>query len=50
MRSIWKEKDMEKSKIIRFKKGGGRKKRVKWRWKGKVIQEVWKFTYLGYTM
>lgn len=39
-----------KTKIIRFRKGGGREKKVIWRWKGKVIEEVKEFTYLGYNI
>lgn len=29
------ELNVEKSKIMRFRKGGGREKRIIWRWKGK---------------
>ncbi|KAL6418256.1 hypothetical protein ACFW04_012239 [Cataglyphis niger] len=39
-----------KSKILRFRKGGGRERKVSWRWKGKVIEEVKEFFYLGYVM
>ncbi|KMQ90927.1 hypothetical protein RF55_9259 [Lasius niger] len=39
-----------KSKIMRFRKGGGRERVVNWRWKGRVLEEVKEFTYLGYTM
>ncbi|XP_071642133.1 uncharacterized protein [Temnothorax longispinosus] len=40
----------EKTKIIRFRKGGGRKKKYDWRWKGKKLEEVKEFKYLGYTL
>ncbi|XP_068994227.1 trichohyalin-like [Neodiprion pinetum] len=36
-----------KSKIMRFRKGGGRRKNIDWRWKGKRIEEVKEFSYLG---
>lgn len=39
---------MGKTKVMRFKEGGGRRKAVKWRWKGKEIEEVKEFTYLEY--
>lgn len=42
------ELNTEKSKV-RFRKERGREK-VKWRWKKKVIEEVKRYTYLGYTM
>ncbi|XP_071650744.1 uncharacterized protein [Temnothorax longispinosus] len=41
---------IEKSKVMRFRKGGGRKKKYDWRWKGKKLEEVKEFKYLGYTM
>src|SRR5580765_4268653 len=44
------ELNVGKSKIMRFRKGGGRERVVNWRWKGKVIEEVKEFTYLGYTV
>lgn len=44
------ELNVGKSKILRFRKGGGREKRLDWRWRGKVIEEFKKFSYLGYTM
>jgi len=37
----------EKSKMLYFRKGGGRRRRVKWMWKGKRIEEVSEFKYLG---
>jgi len=44
------ELNVEKTKIMRFRKGGGRKKKVDWRWKGRRIEEVKEFKYLGYTL
>ncbi|XP_044590795.1 uncharacterized protein LOC123269264 [Cotesia glomerata] len=38
----------EKSKVMVFKKGEGRKKKIDWLWKGFHIEEVKEFTYLGY--
>ncbi|XP_077280504.1 uncharacterized protein LOC143907534 [Temnothorax americanus] len=40
----------EKTKIMRCRKGGGRWKKVSWRWKGRIIEEVRKFCYLGYVV
>lgn len=42
------EVNVGKSKIMRFKRGGGRKKKIRWRWEGKEIEEVREFKYLGY--
>lgn len=42
------EVNVGKTKVMRFKEGGGRRKAVKWRWKRKQIEEVKEFTYLGY--
>ncbi|KMQ91217.1 hypothetical protein RF55_8945 [Lasius niger] len=39
-----------KSKIMRFRKGGGRVGKRTWRWKGKVMEEVKEFNYLGYRL
>jgi len=39
-----------KTKIMRCRKGGGRIKNSDWRCKGKVIEEVKRFQYLGYTL
>jgi len=44
------ELNVSKTRIMRFRKGGGRKKKVRWRWKGRAIEEVKEFTYLGYTV
>jgi len=38
----------EKTKIMRFRRGGGRKRRIKWWWKGKELEEVKEAVYLGY--
>lgn len=40
----------EKTKIMRFRKGRGRMKKVNWRWKGKMLEEVMEFKYLGYML
>jgi len=42
--------NVEKSKMLCFRKGGGRRRRTKWRWKGKRIEEVTEFKYLGYVI
>jgi len=34
------ELNVKKTKIIRFRKGGGRRKKIDWRWKRKRIEEV----------
>lgn len=39
-----------KMKIMRFKKGGSRMKKREWRWRGKRLEEVKEFRYLGYTL
>lgn len=44
------ELNTEKTKIIRFRKGGRRMGKIKWRWKGKRIKEVREFRYLGYVV
>jgi len=36
----------EKSKMLCFRKGGGKRKRIKWMWKGKRIEEMSEFKYL----
>lgn len=40
----------EKTKVMRCRIGGGRKRRVKWWWRGKEIEEVTKYRYLGYVV
>lgn len=42
--------NMGKTKVMKFKKEGERMKEIKWRWKGKRIEEVKEFTYLGYKL
>jgi len=37
----------EKSKMLCFGKIGGNRRRVKWMWKGKRIEEVSEFKYLS---
>jgi len=44
------ELNVDKVKIVRFKKGGGRKGKRNWRWKGKKIEKLKGFTYLGYRL
>jgi len=43
------EVNVEKTKIMRFRRKGGRWKSIVWKWKGKTIGEVKEFKYLGYT-
>lgn len=38
---------MEKTKIMMFRKGDERLSKRNWRWKGKRIEEVTEFKYLG---
>lgn len=42
--------NMEKTKVMRCRRGEGRRKKVNWRWKGKIAEEVNSFKYLGYTL
>ncbi|XP_024883827.1 uncharacterized protein LOC112462336 [Temnothorax curvispinosus] len=42
------ELNVGKTKIMRFRKGGGRDSKRKWRWEGKELEEVKEFRYLGY--
>jgi len=44
------ELNAEKTKIVRFRKGGGREKKREWRWKGRRIEEVKEIKYLGYVL
>lgn len=44
------EVNVEKTKVMRCRKGGGKWKKVVWKWKGEKIEEVRKFRYLGYTL
>ena len=41
--------NVEKSKIMVFRKGRGKKEEAVWTWGTEQIQEVKEFTYLGYT-
>lgn len=40
--------NVEKSKVIKFRKGGRREKRMSWWWKEERIKEVKSFKYLGF--
>ncbi|XP_036148444.1 uncharacterized protein LOC118647508 [Monomorium pharaonis] len=40
----------EKSKMMRFRKGGGRESKRSWWWKGNRIEEVKEYCYLGYVL
>jgi len=40
--------NVEKSKVMRFGKGDGRRRKICWRWEGKKVEEVSEFKYLGY--
>lgn len=44
------ELNTEKSKIMRGRKAGGRKKKIKFTWEGRDIEEVSEFNYLGYML
>jgi len=44
------ELNREKTKVMRFRRGGGRMGRASWRWKGRKMEEVREFRYLGYTL
>lgn len=44
------ELNAEKTKVMKFRKGGGKKRKIEWRWKGKKLEEVRKFKYLGYVV
>lgn len=36
--------------MICFRKGGGRRKTIDWKWEGESIEEVAEFKYLGYVL
>lgn len=36
------------TKIMKFRRGGGREKGIRWWWDGKEVEEVQEFCYLGY--
>jgi len=40
--------NIEKTKMVCFKKGGGRRREKEWKWEGKKIEEVTEIKYLGY--
>lgn len=40
----------DKTKIMRFKRGRGELMKNEWRWKGKGIEEIKEFKYLGYVL
>jgi len=44
------ELNAEKSKIVRFRRAGGRMRERVWKWKGKRIEVVKEFKYLGYVV
>jgi len=44
------EVNVRKTKVMRFRKGGGRLRKRDWRWKGEKLEEVKQYTYLGYTL
>jgi len=44
------EVNVSKIKIVRFRRGGGRFGRRDWKWKGKKLEEVKEFRYLGYIL
>jgi len=46
MKRDWKW-NVGKTKMIKFRKGGRRLARSTWRWKGKVIEKIKEFRYLG---
>jgi len=44
------EVNVDKTKVMRCRRGGGRQRKIVWKWKGKEIEEVKKYKYLGYVM
>lgn len=44
------ELNVEKTKVMRFIRGGGRKKKVRWKWKGRYLEEEKTFKYLEYVL
>lgn len=44
------ELNVEKTKMMRFRKGGVRIKKRDWKWKGKKLEEVKEYKHLGYTL
>jgi len=41
-------KERGKAKMMKFRKGGEKRKRIDWMWRGKRLEEVKKFKYLEY--
>lgn len=57
MRRLWcylRGKNLEvnnaKTKIMRFRRGGEREKRIRWWWNAKEVEEVQEFCHLGYKL
>lgn len=48
IRQKWLTVNVGKSKMLRFGKGGGRRRRIRWYWEGREVEEVRSFKYLGY--
>jgi len=44
------EVNVDKPKVMRCRRGGGRQRKIVWKWKRKEIEEVKKYKYLGYVM
>lgn len=44
------ELNVKKTKMMRFRKGGVRIEKRDWKWKGKKLEEVKEYKYLGYTL
>lgn len=44
------ELNVGKTKVMKFKRGGGRRDKRVWRWRRKGIEEVKEFKYLRYIM
>lgn len=44
------EVNTEKTKVMRFRKGRGRQIKRDWKWKGRKIEEVKEYRYLGYML
>lgn len=44
------ELNTERTKIMRCRRGGGRMEKRIWRWKGKRVEEIKEFKYLGYVV
>lgn len=42
--------NLEKSKMVCFSKGGGRRSKTEWKWEGQKIEEVKEFKYLEYVV